>query len=59
MLYFDRTDVSKRIDVNEINALEEFIVCHYQYFFNIKDSDVFYGYHDIYKMSVNLNDIVF
>ena len=33
MLYFDRTDVSKRIDVNEINALEECIVCHYQYFF--------------------------
>ena len=29
MLYFDRIDVSKRIEVNKASALKECDICHY------------------------------
>ena len=29
MLYHDRTDVNKGIDVNEVNASKECSICHY------------------------------
>ena len=35
MLEYDKTDVSKRINVNKTNGLSECIVSHYWYFFLI------------------------
>ena len=32
MLYYDRTDISKGIDVNKTNTSRECIICHYWYF---------------------------
>ena len=32
MLYFDRIDVSRRIDVDQANASKECDTCHYWYF---------------------------
>ena len=34
MLYYDRIDVSKRIDVNKTSASKECDICHYWYFLN-------------------------
>ena len=34
MIYYDRIDVSKGIDVNNTNASKECDVCHYWYFLN-------------------------
>ena len=34
MIYYDRIDVSKGIDVNITNASKECHVCHYWYFLN-------------------------
>ena len=34
MLYFDRIDVLKRIDVNKTRASKEFDICHFWYFLN-------------------------
>ena len=34
MLYYDRIDVSKGIDVNKTSVSEECNVCHYWYFLN-------------------------
>ena len=32
MIYYDRTDVSKRVDVNKTSELKECDICHYWYF---------------------------
>ena len=32
MLYRNRIDVSKDIDINKISATKECIICHYRYF---------------------------
>ena len=32
MLYFDRIDVSKRIDFNKTSESKEYNICHYYYF---------------------------
>ena len=34
MLYFDRIDVSDRIDVNKTSESKECNICHYWYFLN-------------------------
>ena len=34
MAYFNRIDVSERIDVNETGASKECDICHYWYFLN-------------------------
>ena len=34
MIYYDRIDVSKEIDVNNTNTSKECDVCHYWYFLN-------------------------
>ena len=34
MLYYDRTDISQRIDVNKTNASKERHVCNYWYLLN-------------------------
>ena len=33
MLYYDRIDVSKGIDVNKTSKSKECNICHYRYFF--------------------------
>ena len=33
MIYYDKIDVSERIDVNRKNVSKECDVCHYWYFF--------------------------
>ena len=34
MLYFDRTDVSERTDVNKTSVSKECDICQYRYFLN-------------------------
>ena len=60
ILYYDRIDVSKGIDVNKTNALKECNVCHYWYFLNHSfkfQPNVFNRCHNLLMMSVNLIDI--
>ena len=60
MLYFDRIDVSEKIDVNKTNESKECDICDYWYFLN--KSFKFQPYlcnrcHDLLMISVNLSDI--
>ena len=34
MLYFDKTDVSEKTDVNKTNESKEWNICHHWYFLN-------------------------
>ena len=34
MLYYDKIDVSERIDINKTSELKECDICHYWYFLN-------------------------
>ena len=36
MLYYDRIEVSERIDVNKTSKTKESDICHYCFFFQIK-----------------------
>ena len=36
MLYFDRIDISKGIEVNKTSASKECDICHHWYFFTFK-----------------------
>ena len=36
MLYFDRTEVSKGVNVNKINGSKLCDICHYWYFLNYR-----------------------
>ena len=59
MLYFDRVDVSERIDVNKISASKECDVCHYWYFLNFSftfQPNVWNRCHGLLMISVNLSD---
>ena len=60
MLYYDRIDVSERIDVNKTSSSKECDLCHSQYFldkgFNFQP-DVCNGGHNVLMMSMNLRDI--
>ena len=60
MLYYDRIDVSERIDVNKTSETVECNICHYWYFF--KERFKFQPYvcnrcHDLIMSSVKLSDI--
>ena len=60
VLYYDRIDVSKGIDINKTSASKEFHICHYCYFLNKGFN--FQQYicnrcHDLLMMSMNLNNI--
>ena len=60
MLYYDRIDVPKGIDINKISASEECDICHYWYFLN--NGFKFQPYacnrcHDLQMMTMNLSDI--
>ena len=59
MLYYDRIDVSERIDVNKTSASKECDICHYWYFLNysFKFQANVYKCHDLLMMSINLSDI--
>ena len=60
MLYYDRIDAIKGIDVNKTSKSKECNICHYQYFlsegFNFK-SYVCNRCHDLVMMSNSLGDI--
>ena len=59
MLYFDRIDVSKEIDVNKTTESKECDICHYWYFLNkgLKfQPDVCNGSHDLLMISMSLSD---
>ena len=60
MLYYDRIDVSKGIDINKTSKSKEWDICHYWYFLD-KDFNfqlhVYNGCHDLLMMSLNLSDI--
>ena len=60
MSYYDRIEVSERIDVNNTSTSKECDICHYCYFLD-KDfkfqSNVCNRCHDLLMMSMNLNDI--
>ena len=60
MLYYDRVDVSKRIDVNKTKKSKKQNICHYWYFLNKGFN--FQPYvqnrcHDLLMMSMNLSDV--
>ena len=60
MLYFDRIDVSERIDVNKTSASKECDVCHYCHFLNYRFKFQLNAYnrcHDLLMMSMNLSNI--
>ena len=59
MLYYDRIDVSERIDVDKTSASKECDICHYWYFLNysFKFQANVYKCHDLLMMSINLSDI--
>ena len=60
MLYYERIDISDRIDINKISKSEECNICYCCYFldkgFKIQ-SDVCNGCHDVLMMSMNLSGI--
>ena len=60
MLYYDRIDVSERLDINKTSASKECDICHYWYFLNKGfkfQSNVCNGCHDLLMMSMNLCDV--
>ena len=60
MIYFDRIDVSERIDVNKTSASKKCDIWHYLYFLNKGfkfRSNVCNGCHDLLMMSMNISDI--
>ena len=59
MLYYDRIDISKGIDLTKSNNSKECMICHY-WFFNhgVKFQDsVCDGCHDLIILSVNISNI--
>ena len=60
MLYFDRIDVYKGIDVNKTSASKECDICHYWFFLNYTfkfEPNVCNRCHDLLMISLNLSDI--
>ena len=60
MLYFDRIDVSGRVDFNKTSASKEFDICHYWYFLNKGfklQPNSCNRCHDLLMMSMSLSDI--
>ena len=59
MLYYDRIDISERIDLAKSSNSKECMICHYFFFnhrFEFQDS-VCYGCHDLTMLSVNISDL--
>ena len=60
MLEYDRTDISKGIDVNKTNLSKECDICHYQYFKNIGFKHEPYlcdGFHDLMQKAMSFNSV--
>ena len=60
MLYFDRIDISKGIDINKTSASKECDIFHHWYFLNYSfkfQSNVCNRWHDLLIMSMNFTDI--
>ena len=60
MLYYDRIDASKGIEVNKTSASKECDVCHYWYFLNYSSKfqpNVCNRCDDLLTMSINVSDI--
>ena len=60
MLYYDRVDLSERIDLAKSNKSKECMICHFFVFshgFKFQDS-VFSGCHDLTMSSVNISNII-
>ena len=60
ILYYDRTNVSERIDINKTSASKACDICYYWYFLNKGfkfQSYVCNRRHDLLMMSMNLTDI--
>ena len=60
MVYHDRIDVSKGIDVNKTNKSKECDICHYWYFLDKGfkfQPDVCNGSYDLLMISMKLSDI--
>ena len=59
MLYYDRIDISEKIDLTKSNSSKECMICHYWFLnhgFKFQDS-ICNGCHDLTMVSVNINDI--
>ena len=62
MLYYDRIDVSERIDINKTSASKESEICHYWYF--LDKGFKFQPYvcndcYDVLMISMSLSDLLF
>ena len=60
MLYYDRIDVSERIDANKTSASKECDICYYWYFLNFSftfQPNIGNRCHNLLMMSINLSDI--
>ena len=60
MLYNDRIDISRGIDVNKTSESKECDICHYLYILNKGfkfQPNVCNGCHDLLMMSINPSDI--
>ena len=60
MLYYDRSNVSDRIDVNKTIKSKEFNICHYWYFLNSGfkfRTNVYNICHDLLLMFMDLSNI--
>ena len=60
MLYFDRIDISKGIEINKTSASKECDIFHHWYFLNYSfkfQSNVCNRWHDLLIMSMNFTDI--
>ena len=59
MIYYDRIDISKGIDLAKSNSCKECMICHYWFFnhgFKLQDS-VCNGCNDLIILSVNISNI--
>ena len=62
MPYFDRTNDSEGIDINNTSTSKKCDICHYWYFLDKVfkfQTDVCNGCHDVFMMSMNLRDLLF
>ena len=60
MLEYNRIDISEEIGINKTNASKEYIICHDQYFENIRfdiREDIHIGCHDLKQKAISFNDV--
>ena len=62
MLYYDRIDVTKGIDVNKTSESKECNICHYWYFLDKafkSQTNVCNGCYELSMMSMHLSDFCY